>query len=67
MKNLVKISRENLKSLNGGSMGAACPENPSIIRCYVGGSVNGICLTKYQCCVALGDTPEHCREDLDNL
>lgn len=62
MKNLVKISRENLKSLNGGASGPACPDDPQFGMCYPPGWPKGICMPKYQCCIQIGFPEEVCRE-----
>ncbi|MDR6371650.1 hypothetical protein J2795_003872 [Chryseobacterium bernardetii] len=62
MKNLVKVSRESLKSLKG-SGGPACPDDPAFGMCYPPGWPNGICMTKYQCCMKLGGPIEFCKEE----
>ncbi|MBE4950635.1 hypothetical protein [Chryseobacterium culicis] len=62
MKNLAKISRERLKSLNGGA-GPACLEELQFRMCYPPGWPNGICLSYYQCCVRLGGPIEFCKEE----
>ncbi|MDF2831987.1 MULTISPECIES: bacteriocin-like protein [Chryseobacterium] len=61
MKNLIKISRENLKSLNGGG-GPTCPDDPAFGMCYPPGWPNGICMTRYQCCLKLGIDEKTCKE-----
>lgn len=59
MKNLEKISRENLKSISG-SGAAECLDDPAVIRCYLPGFPNGICMFREQCCAKLGIDPEGC-------
>ncbi|SHL48806.1 hypothetical protein [Chryseobacterium polytrichastri] len=61
MKNLVKISRENLKSFKG-SGGPTCPDDPAFGLCYVSGFPNGICMSRYQCCIQLGGHEETCKK-----
>ena len=61
MKNLIKISRENLKSLSGGG-GSTCPDDPAFGMCYPPGWPNGICMTRYQCCLKLGIDEKTCKE-----
>ncbi|WP_123906663.1 hypothetical protein [Chryseobacterium sp. MYb7] len=63
MNNLVKISRTTLKSLNGGATGPGCPDDPQFGMCYPTGWPNGICMTKYQCCVQLGNPKDWCKEE----
>lgn len=63
MKNLMKISRENLKSLNGGAAGPMCPDDPAFMICYsLPPNPNGICMTRYKCCMALGNPQEECKQ-----
>jgi hypothetical protein len=62
MKNLEKISRENLKLIKGsGPVGPGCPNDPAFIMCYYSGFPNGICTTRYRCCVDQGRDPEECK------
>lgn len=61
MKNLVKISRESLKSFIGA--GPGCPtDDPGFGLCYITGFPNGICLSRYECCVQLGGKEETCNK-----
>ncbi len=62
MKNLVKISREELKSLKGSGT-PMCPDDPQFRICYPTGWPNGICMTYYQCCMKLGGPIEFCKEE----
>lgn len=62
MKNLEKISRENLKSIKG-SGGEECIEDPAFMKCYISGFPNGICTTRYKCCIALGSSVEYCKDN----
>ena len=61
MKNLMKISRENLKSVKGSGV-PLCPDDPSFGICYPTGWPNGLCMTRYQCCIKIGFSEEICKE-----
>ncbi|MDH6252227.1 hypothetical protein M2347_001954 [Chryseobacterium sp. H1D6B] len=62
MKNLIKISRENLKSVRG-SGNPMCPDDPAFMQCYSNpGFPNGFCVTRYRCCIMLGMDPEECKD-----
>lgn len=60
MRKLEKISRENLKSING-SGSVPCLDDPAVIKCYLPGFPNGVCMFQYQCCIKLGNDPEGCK------
>ncbi len=65
MKNLVKISREELKTLKGNGA-PMCPDDPQFRICYPTGFPNGICMTYYQCCIRIGFSEEVCKKRFES-